>query len=43
MKGGAAKCVAVIDEVGPGFCDYSFDHAHVKLFKKDGSEMLDGK
>ena len=43
MKAGAVKCVAVADEVGPGFCDYSFDRTHFKLFKKDGSEMVDGK
>ena len=43
MKAGAVKCVAVADEVGPGFCDYSFDRSHFKLFKKDGSEMVDGK
>ena len=43
MRGGAVKCVAVIDEVGPGFSDYSFDRSHFKLFKKDGSEMVDGK
>ena len=35
--------VAVTDEVGPGFCDYSFDRTHFKLFKKDGSEMMDGQ
>ena len=43
MKAGIAKFVAVIDEVGPGFCDYSFDRAHVKLLKKDGSVIIDGK
>ena len=43
MTAGAVKCVAVADEVGPGFCDYSFDRTHFKLFKKDGSEMVDGK
>ena len=43
MRNGAAKCVAVTDEVGPGFSDYSFDCTHYKLFKKDGSEMMDGK
>ena len=43
MRNGAARCVAVTDEVGPGFSDYSFDRTHYKLFKKDGSEMIDGK
>ena len=43
MKAGAVKCDAVANEVGPGFCDYSFDCTHFKLFKKDGSEMIDGK
>ena len=43
MKDGAVKYVAVTDEVGPGFCDYSFDRTHFKLFKKDGSEMMDGQ
>ena len=43
MKAGAVKCVAVADEVAPGFCDYSFDCTHFKLFKKDGSVMVDGK
>ena len=43
MKSGIAKFVAVTDEVGPGFCDYSFNRAHVKLLKKDGSEIVDGK
>ena len=43
MRDGAARCVAVTDEVGPGFSDYSFDCTHFKLFKKDGSEMMDGK
>ena len=43
MTAGAVKCVAVADEVGPGFCDFSFDRTHFKLFRKDGSEMVDGK
>ena len=43
MKDGIAKCVEVIDEVGPEFCDYSFDRARVKLFKKDGSVIIDAK
>ena len=28
MQAGAVKCEAVADEIGPAFCDYSFDRTH---------------
>ena len=43
MKAGAVKCVATVDEFGPMDGDTSYDRSHFKLFKKDGSVMVDGK
>ena len=43
MKAGAAKCVVTVDEVGPMGADAAYERTHFKMYKSDGSLMIDGK
>ena len=43
MKAGAAKCVVVVDEVGPSGDDNAFERTHFTMYKSDGSLFISGK
>ena len=43
MKAGAAKCVVVVDEVGPSGGDTAYERTHFTMYKSDGSLFISGK
>ena len=43
MKAGVAKCVVVVDEVGPSGGDTAYERTHFTMHKSDGSLFISGK